>query len=230
MPTTPEQARIVFLETELSAAQARIVVLDTEKKDKDEKISVLMARLKLFEDEQTKTIYDKYFPKQKDAVNDERSDTSHPRATCTNSAPGSFAPASSCPHHVPPTFCAHLPPRCLSYGPSDHCHAHCQVTAQHARHSPDPEMTSPASSTTLHVQISRLSDDIRKLHSAVNNLANTSVGQVITAKTFIEPSGPPDLIELDNSVVSMEEFIENPVDSASLPKEYLNVQLQTTQS
>ena len=67
------------------------------------------------------------------------------------------------------------------------------------------------------------------LHSAVNSLANTRVEQVVAGTTVTEPCSLPDLIELDNSVVSMEEFIENPVDSASQP-EYLNLQLQTTQS
>ena len=79
--------------------------------------------------------------------------------------------------------------------------------------------TSTPSSTALYVQISRLSDDIKMLHSAVNNLANTRVEQVITGKTVAEPFGFPDLIEL-----------ENPVDSAFLPNKCLNLQLKTTQS
>ena len=75
-----------------------------------------------------------------------------------------------------------------------------------------------------------LTADIKLLHSAVNNLAITRVEQVVTDTTVTEPSNLPDLIELDNSVASMEEFIENPVDSASLPNECLNLQLKTTQS
>ena len=67
--------------------------------------------------------------------------------------------------------------------------------------------TSTPSSTALYVQISRLSDDIKMLHSAVNNLANTRVEQVITGKTVAEPSGFPDLIDLDNSVVSMRSLL-----------------------
>ena len=38
-----------------------------------------MARLKLFEDEQTKSVYDKYFPKPQVTGNGEQSDASHAR-------------------------------------------------------------------------------------------------------------------------------------------------------
>ena len=58
---TAEQARIEFLQAELAAAQTRIVQLDANVKEKDQRVTILQARLKIFEDEQAKTIHDKYF-------------------------------------------------------------------------------------------------------------------------------------------------------------------------
>ena len=53
VPTTAEQARIKFLQAELGSAQARIVQLDASVLDKDNRISILMARVKLLEEENT---------------------------------------------------------------------------------------------------------------------------------------------------------------------------------
>ena len=61
VPVTAEQARIEFLQAELAAAQTRIVQLDANVKEKDQRVTILQARLKIFEDEQAKTIHDKYF-------------------------------------------------------------------------------------------------------------------------------------------------------------------------
>ena len=99
IPITAEQARIDFLQAELSAAQARIVQLDASIVDKDQRVFVLMARLKLFEEKQTKDIYDKYFP---------ANDNSQPTQP-TTTPPPPYPPHclhSCCPPYQPPPVCS----------------------------------------------------------------------------------------------------------------------------
>ena len=55
---------IDFLEAELSAAQARIAQLDASVKDKENRVAILMARIKILEDERTKQLYENYFPEK----------------------------------------------------------------------------------------------------------------------------------------------------------------------
>ena len=62
IPISPDQARIEFLQTELSAAQARISQLDSSVKDKESRVSILMARIKILEDQRTSHLYENYFP------------------------------------------------------------------------------------------------------------------------------------------------------------------------
>ena len=85
IPITAEQTRIGFLEKELCAAQSRIVQLDASLKDKDQRVSVLMARIKIFEDENTRTVHEKYFPAS-------NTTSQPPRCPSANSAPPSIDP------------------------------------------------------------------------------------------------------------------------------------------
>ena len=114
VPVTAEQARTDFLQAELSSAQARIVQLDASVVDKDQRISVLMARLKLFEEKQNKDIYDKYFP-----ANDNSQPiqpTTVPPPPClshchpTHCPPHQTPPACSCSRHPPHPCLCHPPP------------------------------------------------------------------------------------------------------------------------
>ena len=57
-PINSEQATNEFLKTELNAAQAQIVMLDATIKDKDQELSVLWARIKIFEEKQNQEMLD----------------------------------------------------------------------------------------------------------------------------------------------------------------------------
>ena len=52
---------INFLKREIAAAQSRIVQLDSKIDDDAKKISILQARLKLYEDRETENLHNKYF-------------------------------------------------------------------------------------------------------------------------------------------------------------------------
>ena len=89
IPVSADQAKIEFLQGELSAAQARIVQLDTSVTDKDQTITILNARLKILEDEKTSKIQNKYFPS---------SASSH---SLHNNQKPTPAPQHLCCHHPP---------------------------------------------------------------------------------------------------------------------------------
>ena len=63
-PISDPEIKIDFIQTELAAAKARIAHLDASVLDKDQRVAILMARLKHFEDKQSNENFDKYFPAQ----------------------------------------------------------------------------------------------------------------------------------------------------------------------
>ena len=62
IPTNPQDIKIEFLQTELAAAQTRIVLLDASLKDKEQMCSVLLARVKVFEERENQKTFQTYFP------------------------------------------------------------------------------------------------------------------------------------------------------------------------
>ena len=60
----------------MSAAQARIVQLDADKEDKEKRIAILRARIRMFEEKETNATYDKYFPTE-DSVGSGRHTENH---------------------------------------------------------------------------------------------------------------------------------------------------------
>ena len=112
-PITAEQARINFLETELSAAQARIVILDKSIVDKDQELAVLRARVKILEEK-----LNKYFPKTKTSASANYDTSSHsPARPCT------CTPQVSCCHSTP---CSTHPTYCRAPPCSLRCHVPCK--------------------------------------------------------------------------------------------------------
>ena len=71
-PATSSDTNAEFLKRELSAAQARIAVLDTTVKDKEQQVSILMARGKSLEEKVNNEIYEKYFPQNQPDSNQTR--------------------------------------------------------------------------------------------------------------------------------------------------------------
>ena len=80
-PTSEAETKVEFLQTELNAAQARIVQLDSSILDKDRRVAVLMARLKVLEDANNKDVFDKYFPSDNKQNQPGKVHASYP--TCT---------------------------------------------------------------------------------------------------------------------------------------------------
>ena len=110
IPVTPEQARIDFLQAELNSAQARIVQLDASIVDKDQRVAILMARLKLFEEKQANDIHEKYFPSNK---RDQSTPRYNPTSSCCYPSAASHSCAGSCasrcgPHTLSHVTCSHF--------------------------------------------------------------------------------------------------------------------------
>ena len=58
-PTSKEDNNTDFLKRELVAAQARISQLDATINDKEKQVSILLARVKAFEEKENSKIYEK---------------------------------------------------------------------------------------------------------------------------------------------------------------------------
>ena len=102
-PITNEQARISFLETELSAAQSRIVVLDKSIVDKDQELSVCWARIKILEEKQNKDILDKY---SLNSSSFQRKCSPVPSPSRAPPTCSYYTPAAPCCSHPPPPPCS----------------------------------------------------------------------------------------------------------------------------
>lgn len=61
-PTSKEDNNTDFLKRELVAAQARISQLDATINDEEKQVSILLARVKAFEEKENSKIYEKYRP------------------------------------------------------------------------------------------------------------------------------------------------------------------------
>ena len=97
-PITPDQAKINFLETELSAAQTRIVVLDKANDDKDQELAVLWARIKILEEKQNQDIFNKY------SLNSQQADRQ--TSSSCESRPPTSPSTCCCTPPPPPSYCS----------------------------------------------------------------------------------------------------------------------------
>ena len=121
VPTDHDTA-IEFLKNELKTAQTRIVQLDFEIKDKDQKISILLARNKILEEKKNEDLMNKYFP------------TSKPSSTTPPFCQGPSAGASMQPcSHAVRSCSPHLV--CYDF---HHQHPHHQLFCQHRTTDPKP--------------------------------------------------------------------------------------------
>ena len=225
VPITAEQARIDFLQAELSAAQARIVQLDASIVDKDQRVSVLMARLKLFEEKQTKDIYDKYFPAN------ENQQPAH-----STTVPPTHPP---CPPRCHSRFCPPhpTPPDCSCSGHRHHP-CHCQTQSQ-PQNSPARSHAANGVVDTiknLTHEVSEIAKDTKLLKALMKRLghvpqppasdetfqtgASTSESQDdLTVPTA--PSSPRQAGPSNESFASINEFISD------IDQDPLNLQLPT---
>ena len=203
-----EQATNEFLRTELNAAQARIVLLDTTIKDKDPELSVLWARIKIFEEKENKEMLDKYFPHKSSSTAGGNSNRS---STETNSA----RPNSP----VYPQPCCQPPPQCSSHRtcsatplPCSHCYHPCNPSNTANHH----VCTSGPSDDFLN-KINEISKELLELKIAVAamNTKETPVSSKKSSKSNEPPNKPaedkkPDdssSTNLNTSFASVEEFI-----------------------
>ena len=237
IPISAEQARINFLQTELSAAQTRIVQQDADIVDKDRRVSVLMARIKIFEDEQTKTLHEKYFQSGQSHQNSSTVQHSEPTPIPPRTARVQASCAPTCPNCSPPLCCQQQGLRVQ----------HCLCHAAHNHLPVQPSMNADllSSITGLQTQVDVLTKNSslfklalqsieEKLSSIPPPLAavsptapvlTTSAVDDVSDDANIEPQDP-DSKNTDDTITSIEEFMS---DDTQAPPVSLNWQLLTSQ-
>ena len=254
IPTSSDDAKNDFLQTELSAAKSRIVQLDTEIVDKDQQLSVLWSRIKILEDKQNSDLLDKYFPKKPNKT---------PHAETANCSEQSSSPTSqSCNFQ-----CSRLPP-----SPQTHnctlitCSSNMSCYQLHHCCSQIPRRNSVCCTRSTTGQsenkemLSKVSDivkDIKQLEKVVNEIKSKLQTQNTESKsqqmnpksngtTEEESSESPPInpdasespivildasespfVNLDASIASVEDFITDIPESLSPSPAQLNFQLPT---
>jgi hypothetical protein len=224
-PTSKQDISTDFLQRELVAAQTRITQLDATISDKEKQVSILLARVKAFEEKENTEIYEKYFP------------PSQPRSHQSQSPPVPAPACSPCSHTSTTSrskCCSLPPPTCHSARtcfdrpactcmPLHGC-SQCQV-----QHSPDTDVKS------LFLKIEIEVNDLRsKLDEFKAELCRTNKSEqsqptnpcVDPVKNVIPDDAPaqqeadhqpPQTEASDLSMASVEEFIpDNPHDSLPL--------------
>ena len=212
VPISPEQARIDFLQTELSGAQARIVQLDASIKDKDDRIAILMARIKILEDERTKQLFNNYFP---EAAND-----GLPGAQ-QNSRPQRSFHACSDSRHSPGHHCNDCHPHhCCSHQRfhSQHCYNNCDTRYGLGSPAANEDFTSALSA--LQAQVIEIMEIIKQKKAADNNdeaknsTPHPSSVSPSQASRTATAAAEPDIfatqnMNQDTSIASVEEFMNS---------------------
>ena len=202
IPVSADQARNEFLQAELAAAQARIVQLDASVIDKDQTISILNARLKIFEDEKTRGIHNKYFQS----------------SACSLSSQCNPKP-SPAQHHL---CCQHPPIQCCQASPHHR---------QSSHDSPEEQSISASvqsSIVKLEEKIETLAADTRSVQHILeklimkNNLPADE--ECITEPTLPGPYDNP-IPSANETIESVEEFIfdnedEEPLNFQDLTNQY----------
>ena len=155
-----------FLQVELKAAQTRIVMLDSDIKDKDQQLSVLWARIKIFEEKQSKEVFNKYFPADDD-----------PTPPCSSSRPppcSSNTPCSAtCRCFSPP--CCPAPPSCSHS--MHHAPLSCSMHHHHCSLSTNSSSKGSAKELDLNEKIEALIVDIKNIKIALSKLKPTHLFQ-----------------------------------------------------
>ena len=213
VPISPDQARIEFLQTELSAAQARISQLDSSLKDKENRVSILMARIKILEDQRTGRLYENYFPTENISSNH-----SQPQSSCFRSCSQHPSPSA---HHCSPCHFQHV---C--------CQQKLQCNDQ-CRSSPSPTTISSEFETAITVLQAQVHEILKIINSKQNHLESNEDDDVsIPNSNPKSPANPTQKLgetfaqNIDSSITSIEEFIN--VDTLPSPPP-LNSQLPTIQ-
>ena len=188
LPTSADEITIEFLETELKAAQTKIVLLDAQIKDKDMERSVLWARIKIFEEKQNKSVFDKYFPSNNDHSSSNLASSDH-LPPSTGSAPPP-PPCTACP--TPPTCPA--PPRCSVLPPGPHCSCSqiCSATpgCSFHRHCHHSSSNSQPLKPCNHSCILETSDLVKKVGTITSKMEELSKAFLELKTSQLEPKVP----------------------------------------
>ena len=223
-PITPDQARINFLQTELAGAQARIVKLDADLKEKDERVTILTARIKVFEEENTKAVYEKYFPHASSVRTPPDPAHDRPTAPPNDAKRSPCTRASVCGCHCPPP----PPPRCQSLS---------QCSSYHTCQEPTQSDGLLLLLNNLNTEITDLKKVSVSMQSSLETLKSSGVFyDSLKPRDSEDPHPPPTnsatTTEINNiSVASIEEFmdvIEDTVNNEEIPPS-LNYQALTIQ-
>ena len=224
IPVTNEDISVEFLQRELAAAQARIVQLDVTVKDKEQQVSILMARVNSLEEAANNEIYERYFP----------------RVQPTSDQPHQGAPTHSPSHqpcYFPPSCCNHSTQCCQSRlgCPPSHHHGQQQHPCQHQRCAPQ---TSPLSDnvTPQFLKLQEMINEVKDKIDAVEILQrNTNSGPRPTDSTLNFPNPQPMTLQpsqspensLDETMTSVENDIpENPLETQPLNYQSPTIQLE----
>ena len=231
-PTSDAEAKVEFLQTELNAAKARIVQLDASVEDKDRRVSVLMARLKLFEDKQNKDAFDKYFPTESNQHDNKT--TPSARSSSTSPQPcqqsSCYPPhASKCSSHCSP------PPLCCCHQRTTHCHQNsqtfksspCQCKATKEFNLKDielKEISDKIDTVNLNTEMLKTMMEDKNIKTKSINEHNHNIDEAQTEAITTEQN-------LDESIASVEELIPDIGDLPGKPssQQVLNWILPTNQ-
>ena len=190
VPTDHDTA-IEFLKNELKTAQTRIVQLDFEIKDKDQKISILLARNKILEEKKNEDLMNKYFP------------TSKPSSTTPPFCQGPSAGASMQPcSHAVRSCSPHLV--CYDF---HHQHPHHQLFCQH-------RTTDPKPLDNITNRVDKIEEELNHIRAFISPSESpdlTPPSDSTTCQSNVAPvvvDDIPDDQDADhNSIASVEEYI-----------------------
>ena len=242
-PTSDVEAKAEFLQTELNAAKARIVQLDASIEDKDRRVSVLMARLKIFEDKQNKDVFDKYFPAEPNQQ--ERTANLPPNnptvaPSCTTSRPG-----QPCSYNPPPSsrcsYCSCCPPSSLCSHHRTHIHqdSHtCHCSSSCLSPATKESYLKDSGLEKLNNKIDTININTEVLKSLIEETMkpiNTTNKKTVNVNNFHKEqtentTKEANEINLDESTASIEEYISEIPDlpDNSSPKQLPEIQLSDT--
>ena len=220
IPSDHETA-IEFLKNELKTAQTRIVQLDFEIKDKDQKISVLLARNKILEEKKNDDLMNKYFPRTNP------SSTSSPLGHGLSSE--SSIPSSQLFHPCPLAARA-CSPHLVCY---DYHHQHPHQQQQSCQH----HVIDPKPSDDIATRVDKIEEDLRHIRALIGPWESQDLTPPteptptqITAAVTVEDDDISDDHEVDHhhSIASVEEYIPN-VGDFCFDENQLNLNVPTNQ-
>ena len=144
-----DDTNLELIRRELTAAQARIVQLDATVVDKEQQVEILLARVKVLEDDKNKQVYDKYFPSaQQTPVTQQTSVPSH---------------SNSSSHHCLAHQCCQTSRHCCCHL-NKSCHISCQTPTTNS------SCLSPELILKFEKQVERIKSEIDNLKAATELL------------------------------------------------------------